>query len=401
MMTDSLDNTPTGTPRVRLVPDTAAEQQQIVSSDSLLRARVIRHSIVPRSIDVRFERPSAPINRQSEAGTAAVTYGLQLLLSATEAHLDPDGCRDHYHRVPVSRDNWSSARPSDCDTIRPTGLELLFEVASPDIPFDTEEQHHPHSSIPIVPAQPHFSSPTFRDERWDRGVDTSSSTNWRSAAVVTPTDDASLLGTKGDPLPPLSSAVAFLAGKLEHVCIICPTIPHNVDWKNGLDVNKLFQHNPMTVYGRKQVPQCLLQDAATVRDKAIVTNWWVGLKKEEKREEYKALQKIYNTPSKNNSKVNDVPPPRRRNEARPNQPPVNDEIVYGGLGDTSEIRAASSSQLASCQANNMYKGTNRKRKKNEPARGPSDMYDSAVRKKMSIVERRTNEVNALVTFQVL
>jgi hypothetical protein len=228
-------------------------------------------------------------------------------------------------------------------------------------------------------------------------VDTSSSTNWRSAAVVTPTDDASLLGTKGDPLPPLSSAIAFLAGKLEHACIICPTIPHNVNWKNGSDVNKLFSQNPMTVYGRKQVPQCLLQDAATVRDKAIVSNWWVGLKKEEKREEYKALQKIYSTPSKNNSKVNDVPPPRRRNEARPNQPPVNDEFVYGGLGDTSEIRAASSSQLASFQATDMYKRTNRKRKKNEPARGPSDMYDSAVRQKMSIVEKRTNEVNALVT----
>jgi hypothetical protein len=168
-MTDSLDNTPTGTPRVRLVPDTAAEQQQIVSSDSLLRARVIRDSIVPRSIDVRFERPSAPINRQSEAGTAAVTYGLQLLLSATEAHLDPDGCRDHYHRVPVSRDDWSiwsSARPSDCDTIRPTGLELLFEVASPDTTFDTEEQYHPHSSIPIVPAQPHFSSPSAGIGAW-------------------------------------------------------------------------------------------------------------------------------------------------------------------------------------------------------------------------------------------
>ena len=61
--------------------------------------------------------------------------------------------------------------------------------------------------------------------------------------------------------------------------------------------------------------------------------------------------------------MNDVPPPRRRNEARPNQPPVNDEFVYGGLGDTSEIRAASSSQLASFQATNMYKRTNRKRKK--------------------------------------
>eukprot|EP00978_Attheya_sp_CCMP212_P012016 scaffold29791_cov35-Attheya_sp.AAC.1 len=72
MMTDSLDNTPTGTPRVpRLVPDTAAEQQQTVSSDSLLRARVIRDSIVPRSINVRFERPSTPINMQSEAGTVA------------------------------------------------------------------------------------------------------------------------------------------------------------------------------------------------------------------------------------------------------------------------------------------------------------------------------------------
>eukprot|EP00978_Attheya_sp_CCMP212_P029200 scaffold103087_cov64-Attheya_sp.AAC.2 len=53
--------------------------------------------------------------------------------------------------------------------------------------------------------------------------------------------------------------------------------------------------------------------------------------------------------------------------------------------------------MASFQANEMYKRTNRKRKKNEPAQGPSDMFDASVRKKMSMVEKCTNEVNALVT----
>eukprot|EP00978_Attheya_sp_CCMP212_P024139 scaffold75443_cov72-Attheya_sp.AAC.3 len=77
-------------------------------------------------------------------------------------------------------------------------------------------------------------------------------------------------------------------------------------------------------------------------------------------------------------------------------PPADDEFVYGGLGDTTEIRATSLRQMTSFHANEMYKRNNRKRKKNEPAQGPCDMFDAAVRKKkMSLIEKCcTDEVNA-------
>jgi hypothetical protein len=193
------------------------------------------------------------------------------------------------------------------------------------------------------------------------------------------------------PLPRLSKSIAFLDGKLD-VTVHYDAVPAQIDWGEGRSIQDAIPI--LSGCGTRQVPQCLLLDAATAMDKLVVTNWWRGLPKERQIVENDALKRVYRTFTSSNEKlINDHWENTRNSiESRPAAAALIDDTsnVYIGSADKSELREAGMVCTVSARVAKKRKGT---RKVSDPPTSPSHVYDKTTRTALVRMEKSVNNVN--------
>lgn len=99
-------------------------------------------------------------------------------------------------------------------------------------------------------------------------------------------------------VPPLSQPIPCLGNKLQSVRAVYQELPPHVDWNNPKQLQQLF---PCYNGGSRQIPLCLLLEAATDQDKLSVLNYWAGLSAAQQKEAVQALKDHFANPTVSNA----------------------------------------------------------------------------------------------------